>query len=201
MKTFWYNSVLIAFFAFFIYAAEANATNHQISRVDVTGNNRIDDNTILNYAKLSVGSVYNQARVDEALRALYKTELFSDVQINYDNSRLVISVEENFLINQVAFEGNKAINDDSLRDLVSLKARSTFSKNKLEEDISTIISSYRSAGRYSVVVEPKIIKLDFNRIDLIYEIKEGSITKITDINFIGNKKYSDRALRLSLIHI
>ncbi len=195
MKTFLYNSVFIAFFAFFMYATDANATNHQISRVDVTGNNRIDDNTILNYAKLSVGSVYNQARVDEALRALYKTELFSDVQINYDNSRLVISVEENFLINQVAFEGNKAINDDSLRDLVSLKARSTFSKNKLEEDISTIISSYRSAGRYSVVVEPKIIKLDFNRIDLIYEIKEGSITKITDINFIGNKKYSDRALR------
>ena len=68
-------------------------------------------------------------------------------------------------------------------------------KNKLEEDISTIISSYRSAGRYSVVVEPKIIKLDFNRIDLVYEINEGSITKITDINFIGNQNYSDRVLR------
>ena len=88
MKTFWYNSVLIAFFAFFIYATDASATNHQISRVDVTGNNRIDDDTILNYAKLSVGSVYNQAEVDEALRDLYKTELFSDVQINYDNSNI-----------------------------------------------------------------------------------------------------------------
>ncbi len=195
MKTFWYNSVLIAFFAFFIYATDASATNHQISRVDVTGNNRIDDDTILNYAKLSVGSVYNQAEVDEALRDLYKTELFSDVQINYDNSRLVISVKENFLINQVAFEGNRTINDGSLGDLVSLKARSTFSKNKLEDDISAIINSYRTAGRYSVVVEPKIIKLDFNRIDLVYEINEGSITKITDINFIGNKSYSDRALR------
>ena len=65
MKTLWYNSVLIAFFAFFMYATDANATNHQISRVDVTGNNRIDDNTILNYAKLSVGSVYNQADVDD----------------------------------------------------------------------------------------------------------------------------------------
>jgi len=195
MKTLWYNSVLIAFFAFFIYVTDANATNHQISRVDVTGNNRIDDDTILNYAKLSVGSIYNQADVDEALRDLYKTELFSDVQINYDNSRLVISVKENFLINQVAFEGNKTINDGSLGDLVSLKARSTFSKNKLEDDISTIINSYRIAGRYSVVVEPKIIKLDFNRIDLVYEINEGSVTKITDINFIGNKSYSDRALR------
>ena len=161
----------------------------------IRDSNRIDGDTILNYAKLSVGSAYNQAEVDEALRDLYETELFSDVQINYDDSRIVITVQENFLINQVAFEGNKAINDDSLRDLVSLKARSTFSKNKLEEDISTIISSYRSAGRYSVVVEPKIIKLDFNRIDLVYEINEGSITKITDINFIGNQNYSDRVLR------
>ena len=195
MRTFLYNSVFIAFFAFFICATDLHANNHLINRIDVTGNNRIDENTILNYAKLSVGSAYNQAEIDEALRDLYKTELFSDVQINYDDSRIVITVQENFLINQVAFEGNKAINDDSLRALVSLKARSTFSKNKLEEDISTIISSYRSAGRYSVVVEPKIIKLDFNRIDLVYEISEGSITKITDINFIGNKNYSDRALR------
>ena len=195
MRTLLYNSVFITFFAFFICASDLHANNHLISRIDVTGNNRIDENTILNYAKLSIGDAYNQAEVDEALRDLYKTELFSDVQINYDNSRIVITVQENFLINQVAFEGNKAINDDSLKDLVSLNARSTFSKNKLEEDISTIISSYRSAGRYSVVVEPKIIKLDFNRIDLVYEINEGSITKITDINFIGNKNYSDRVLR------
>ena len=195
MRTFLYNSVFITLFAFFVSATDLHADDHLISRIDVTGNNRIDGDTILNYAKLSVGSAYNQAEVDEALRDLYETELFSDVQINYDDSRIVITVQENFLINQVAFEGNKAINDDSLRDLVSLKARSTFSKNKLEEDISTIISSYRSAGRYSVVVEPKIIKLDFNRIDLVYEINEGSITKITDINFIGNQNYSDRVLR------
>ncbi len=195
MRTFLYNSVFITFFAFFLCATDLHADDHLISRIDVTGNNRIDSDTILNYAKLSVGSAYNQSEVDEALRDLYETELFSDVQINYDDSRLVITVRENFLINQVAFEGNKAINDDSLRDLVSLKKRSTFSKNKLEEDISTIINSYRSAGRYSVVVEPKIIKLDFNRIDLVYEINEGVITKITDINFIGNKNYSDRVLR------
>ena len=195
MRTILYNSVFIAFFALLICTTSVNANNHLIKSIDVTGNNRIDENTIINYAKLSAGSLYNQVEVDEALRDLYETELFSDVQINYDNSKIVITVQENFLINQVAFEGNKAINDDSLRDLVSLKARSTFSKNKLEDDISTIISSYRSAGRYSVVVEPKIIKLDFNRIDLVYEISEGSITKITDINFIGNKNYSDRALR------
>ncbi len=195
MRTILYNSVFIAFFALLICTTSVHANNHLIKSIDVTGNNRIDKNTIINYAKLSAGSLYNQVEVDEALRDLYETELFSDVQINYDNSKIVITVQENFLINQVAFEGNKAINDDSLRDLVSLKARSTFSKNKLEDDISTIISSYRSAGRYSVVVEPKIIKLDFNRIDLVYEISEGSITKITDINFIGNKNYSDRALR------
>ncbi len=83
----------------------------------------------------------------------------------------------------------------SLESITELKSRSTFSSEKLEQDIATIINAYRSAGRYSVFVEPKIIKLDFNRVNLIFEINEGGVTKITDINFIGNLNYSDRNLR------
>ena len=82
MRTFLYNSVFITILAFFVSATDLFADDHLISRIDVTGNNRIDGDTILNYSKLSVGSAYNQAEVDEALRDLYKTELFSDVQIN-----------------------------------------------------------------------------------------------------------------------
>ncbi len=96
MRTFLYNSVFITFFAFFLCATDLHADDHLISRIDVTGNNRIDSDTILNYAKLSVGSAYNQSEVDEALRDLYETELFSDVQINYDDSRLVITVRGKF---------------------------------------------------------------------------------------------------------
>ncbi len=165
------------------------ANNHIINQIEVIGNNRIDDETVINYSEILLGDLYNEIQVDNSLKNLYETELFSNVEIKYSNSILTIEVVENYLINQVAFEGNKKIDDQSLGSITSLKPRSTFSNKKLEEDIVTsIISSYRAAGRYSVFVEPKIIKLDYNRINLVFEINEGNVTKITDINFIGNSK-------------
>ncbi len=171
------------------------ADNHIINKVYVEGNNRIDSETIINYSGISLGEAYEETQVDDSLKKLYETELFSNVEIKYDNSILTIEVVENYLINQVAFEGNKKLDDQSLEAITSLKSRSTFSNRKLEEDISSIINSYRAAGRYSVYVEPKIIKLDFNRINLVYEIDEGNVTSISDINFIGNINFSDRKLR------
>jgi len=171
------------------------ADNHIINKVYVEGNNRIDSETIINYSGVSLGEAYEETQVDDSLKKLYETELFSNVEIKYDNSILTIVVVENYLINQVAFEGNKKLDDQSLEAITRLKSRSTFSNRKLEEDISSIINSYRAAGRYSVYVEPKIIKLDFNRINLVYEIDEGNVTRISDINFIGNINFSDRKLR------
>jgi len=171
------------------------ANNHLINQIEVKGNNRIDAETVINYSEILLGDSYNEIQVDNSLKNLYETELFSNVEIKYSNSILTIEVVENYLINQVAFEGNKKLDDKSLAAITSLKPRSTFSNRKLEEDITSIINSYRAAGRYSVFVEPKIIKLDFNRVNLVYEINEGNVTKITDINFIGNANYSDRKLR------
>jgi len=196
MKKLFFN-LFICFF--FISALSdsmiANATNHVIVNIDVNGNNRIDESTIINYSNLKEGDVYNKSFIDNSLKKLYETDLFSNVEITFENGNLTIFVEENYLINQIAFEGNTAIDDGALESLVLLQPRSTFSNAKLEEDITNIINAYRAAGRYSVYVEPKIIKLDFNRVNLVYEINEGNITKITDINFIGNKNYSDRNLR------
>ncbi len=186
---------IIAFMLVFFDSLQSYASNHIISTLEVVGNNRIDDATIINYSGIDPGDLYDENIIDESLKKLYETQLFSDVIIKYENSKLLIEVKENFLINQVAFEGNKALDDKSLESLTKLKSRSTFSNEKLEQDIATIINAYRSAGRYSVFVEPKIIKLDFNRINLIFEINEGNVTKITDINFIGNLNYSDRNLR------
>lgn len=171
------------------------ANNHIINQIEVKGNNRIDSETVINYSEILLGESYNEIQVDNSLKNLYETELFSNVEIKYSNSILTIEVVENYLINQVAFEGNKKIDDQSLGAITSLKPRSTFSNKKLEEDIASIISSYRAAGRYSVYVEPKIIKLDYNRINLVFEIDEGNVTRITDINFIGNSNFSDRKLR------
>lgn len=172
-----------------------HADNHVVKQIVVNGNNRIDTATVINYSGLATGDVYEELKVDNSLKKLYETELFSNIEIGYQNSILTINVEENYLINQVAFEGNKQIDDQSLEAIVALKSRSTFSKRKLEEDITLIINAYRAAGRYSIFVDPKIIKLDYNRINLVYEINEGNTTKITNINFIGNENFSDRNLR------
>lgn len=186
---------LIAALFLILCSQETHASNHVIEVVNVTGNNRIDSTTIVNYSGIKAGDAYDKDKIDDSLKRLYETELFSNIEIKYSESILAITVEENFLINAVVFEGNKSIDDESLEALVQLKARSTFSTKKLENDISKIINAYRAAGRYSIFVEPKIIKLDFNRINLIFEVNEGNVTKITDINFIGNNNYSDRKLR------
>jgi outer membrane protein insertion porin family len=144
------------------------ANNHLINQIEVKGNNRIDAETVINYSEILLGDSYNEIQVDNSLKNLYETELFSNVEIKYSNSILTIEVVENYLINQVAFEGNKKLDDQSLAAITNLKPRSTFSNRKLEEDITSIINSYRAAGRYSVFVEPKIIKLDFNRVNLVY---------------------------------
>ncbi|MBL6770563.1 MAG: outer membrane protein assembly factor BamA [Rhizobiales bacterium] len=185
-----YTAIFAAFDSIIVHAED-----HIINKIFVEGNNRIDAETVINYSGILLGDSYNETQVDASLKKLYETDLFSNVEIKYSNSILTIEVSENYLINQVAFEGNKKLDDQSLESITSLKPRSTFSNKKLEEDISRIINSYRAAGRYSVYVEPKVIKLDFNRINLIYEINEGNVTKITDINFIGNVNFSDRKLR------
>ncbi|MDG2186695.1 MAG: outer membrane protein assembly factor BamA [Hyphomicrobiales bacterium] len=177
------------------FLLEANANSHVIKEILVSGNNRIEDSTIINYSGLRSGDIYDSSSIDRSLKDLYKTDLFSDIQIAYEDSNIVINVVEHYTINLVAFEGNSALSDEDLANVAKFSSRSTFSKIKLEDDIDSIIAAYRSAGRFSVVVEPKIIKLDFNRINLVFEIKEGPVTKITDINFIGNENYTDRALR------
>ena len=187
-----------SFFIFLIFLSyspsELFADEHLILEIQVTGNNRVDSNTIITYSNINTNDAYSSLLADESLRNLYETELFSDVNIEYYNSVLTINVKENYVINRIAFEGNKALDDETLAALVSVKARSTYSRRKIQDNIEKIIKSYRDAGRFSVRIDPKIIILDYNRIDLIFEITEGPTTKISNINFIGNEIFSDKAL-------
>ena len=195
------NNSIKFFCSFFIFLAflsyspsKSFADQHIISDIQVIGNNRVESNTIISYSDINVNDIYTTILADESLRSLYETNLFSNVKIEYLNTILTIIVKENYVINRIAFEGNKAIDDDTLAALVSIKARSTYSRKKIQDNIEKIISSYRASGLFSISIDPKIIILDYNRIDLIFEITEGPTTKISNINFIGNKSYSDKAL-------
>jgi outer membrane protein assembly factor BamA len=106
-----------------------------------------------------------------------------------------VKVTENPILNRVAFEGNKKIDDDKLRDEVQSKPRQVFTRARVQSDVERILSIYRRGGRYNAVVEPKIIRLEQGRVDLVFEIDEGDVTGIKRISFVGNEHYGDGTLR------
>lgn len=167
-----------------------------ISQILVTGNQRIEPETVTSYMEINVGDTYDPAKVNTSLRALFRTGLFSDVRIFLTRRTvLVVQVAENPIINRVNFEGNKELTDKQLAKEVELRARVVFTAARAQKDVERITTLYRRAGRFAAKVVPKIIKLSQNRVDLVYEIIEGPVTRVERINFVGNQGFSDSTLR------
>jgi outer membrane protein insertion porin family len=163
--------------------------------IKVVGNRRVEPETVRTYLRFSVGDVYDAGLADESLRALFATGLFSDVQIEPQGSIVTVFVEENPVINQVAFEGNSEVDTATLASEVQLKPRSIFTRSRVQADVQRVLDVYRRQGRFAALVEPKIIELEQNRVNLVFEITEGSATKVKGINFIGNRAFTDGQLR------
>jgi outer membrane protein insertion porin family len=166
-----------------------------ITAVQIQGNVRSEVDTIRSYLQLKEGQPYDPAAADRSLKALFATGLFSDVVIDMQGSTLVVKVTENPILNRVAFEGNKKIEDDKLRDEVQSKPRQVFTRARVQADVERILTIYRRGGRYNAVVEPKIIRLEQGRVDLVFEIDEGDVTGIKRISFVGNEAFGDGTLR------
>jgi outer membrane protein insertion porin family len=166
-----------------------------VNRVIVQGNERIDSQTIASYLPIAIGDLVDAARIDLAIKTLYRTELFSDVQITLSGSDLTVKVVENPIVNQVVFEGDHALAESKLRDEVTIHPRSVFTKARVQQDVARIIELYRRSGRINATVTPKIVELPQKRVDLIFEINEGGKTGISRINILGNKAFSDSELR------
>ena len=131
------------------------------------------------------------SRIDAALKALYRHRSVSRTSASVTSGgRLVVTVVENPVINRVAFEGNKKAKDEQLKAEVQSKPRGTLSRPTVQADVQRIIEIYHRNGRFDVTVEPKIIELPNNRVDLVFEIKEGEKTGVKDINFVGTHAYS-----------
>ncbi len=166
-----------------------------ISRIVVEGNQRVEPETVRAYLQVAPGDPFDPARIDESLKALFQTGLFSDVRIYRRGNTLVVRVEENPLVNRVNFEGNSEISDKDLAKETELRERMMLTRARVQSDVQRIISVYRRAGYHGVRVEPKIIRLSQNRVNLVYEITEGKATKVRSIRFVGNKAFSDSKLR------
>ena len=168
----------------------------QVNRIVVRGNQRIDQTTVLSYLPIQPGDIVDPVTFDVAVRTLYRTNLFANVQLGLQpNGDLVIEVVENPIINQVTFEGNKALTEKKLRDEVSINPRGIYTRARVQEDVGKIVELYRMSGRISATVTPRLVQLDQNRVDVVFEIDEGPESGISGITFLGNKAFTDAELR------
>ena len=161
----------------------------------MTGNRRVEPETVRSYLQFSVGDAYDAAKVDGSIKALFATGLFSDVRIDRSGADVIVTVVENPVINQIAFEGNSEIDTETLRNEVQLKPRSVFTRARVQADVQRVLDVYRRQGRYAATIEPKIIELEQDRVNLVFEINEGGATKVKGIHFVGNHAFSDSQLR------
>jgi outer membrane protein insertion porin family len=175
--------------------APATAQPVTVSEVRITGTQRIDPATVLTYANLNVGDSVDSTELNNALRRLYATNLFNDVSVSLDGSTVIIAIDENPIINRIAIEGNDVLEDDILLTILDIKPRRVFTEQLAIKGKETLTEAYRQSGRYAAVIEPKIIELPDKRVDLIFEVNEGPLIKISTIKFIGNEAFSDNALK------
>jgi outer membrane protein insertion porin family len=178
-----------------LFSTSAQAQGASIRAINVTGNRRVEPETVRSYLQFSVGDAYDAAKVDGSIKALFATGLFSDVRVDRSGADIIVTVVENPVINQVAFEGNSEIETDTLRNEVQLKPRSVFTRARVQADVQRVLDVYRRQGRYAATIEPKIIELEQDRVNLVFEISEGAATKVKGIHFVGNHAFSDSQLR------
>ncbi len=175
--------------------ATLEAQTAAVGDILVSGNQRVDAATIRSYMRVQPGSAADAVAINESVRALYDTGLFADVRVEPAGSSLRVTVVENPVVNEIAFEGNRRINDDALKGVVQSQARRVFTRARAEADAAAILDAYRRSGRHAATVEPKIIQLDQNRVNLVFEINEGDRAEVRRIDFIGNQAFSSGRLR------
>ncbi len=172
-----------------------------IRTISVSGAQRLEPETIVSYIQLRPGMEYTAAGADQALIDLAETELFADFGITFNEASgaMVITVEENPIINRIILEGNRRVDSDEILPEINLSPRQIFTRSRVRADVARIIELYKRQGRFAATVEPQMVMLDQNRVDVIFEISEGPKSKVRQINIIGNEVFSDGDLRDEMI--
>ena len=171
------------------------AENLSFSSISVEGNKRLSDEAIVNYSRLVTGSIISSEDLNDAYRKIVSTGLFKNVSFKQSNQKLVISVTEYPTVNEISFEGNKKFTDEKLSSFIETKSRFVLAPNTLENDVAELQKVYKNSGRILARIQPKVINLSDNRVNVVFEVYEGSVVEIETINFVGNRTFSDRKLR------
>lgn len=186
---------LTIFLPFFLCNFSAFAANNSaIKSIEIKGNERVDQATIISYLDVAGLKNNSQKSLQESLKKLYESDLFLESKIYRQNGNIIVEVKENPIVSEIKIVGNKKIEDDALQSELSLKKRSVFTKAKLQSDLKRISEIYLKSGRFLTKIEPKIIQKDQNRVEVIFDIFEGAKAKIGDLYFVGNSAFDDQDL-------
>lgn len=176
-----------------VAATGANAAT--VSRVDVSGNRRMDAESVRILSDVNIGDTVGEARANQIAKKLQESGYFSKINVRMSGNVLKIDVVEAPTVNMVTIEGNDEISTDDLKKEIRLKERAAFDESTIGADVQRMLTIYQRKGFFGTKIEPKRIELDDNRVNVVYEITEGHPTYITNIDFAGNKKFSARTLR------
>jgi outer membrane protein insertion porin family len=178
------------------FAPMNEASAYVVSAIEVEGNQRVDRSTVLSYMTVQPGVPFTASDLNNDIKSLAATGLFARVSASRPSGGVLrITVVENKIVNRVAFEGNKKLDDEALANVVQLKPRGVLTDATIQSDTQRILEAYRRSGRFTASVEPKLIDLPQNRVDVVFEITEGKKSGVSRINFIGNQAFSDGKLR------
>ena len=171
-----------------------------VKRIEITGNTRISDETVLMFSRINEGQNFNSLMLNELLKNLYDSNFFSDVSVKFEDSIILINVEESPLIKDIKISGIKADKFKKLiRESLILKPRGSYNNFFLSEEKKIIKSKLKSAGYYFAKIDPFVETLDDNMVSIDYRIDLGEKSKIRKISFIGDKVYKDNKLRSIII--
>lgn len=178
-----------------LFFSPAYAQAFSFSNVTIEGNERVDAPTILSFLGIGQGQALTAGELNDASQRLVNSGLFETVELVPQGSTLIVRVQEYPIVNVINFEGNRRIDDEKLAEAISSQSRRIYSPSQAEADAAAITEIYRVTGRMAATVDPRIIRRDGNRVDLVFEIAEGRVVEVERLAFVGNRAFSDRRLR------
>lgn len=167
----------------------------KIKSINIKGNQRVEESTIKEYLGLKVGDKFSQAIKSNAVKSLYSSLLFENVNLKFNNGALDVLVTETPFVSKIEFKGNYKIKTEQLAREIYTSPGESLRKAKLRTDIAKIKEIYKRSGRFSAKVASKIEKQENNRVKVIFDINEGPKTGVKNISFVGNENYKDSELR------
>ncbi len=167
----------------------------KIHNLKVEGNQRVEAETIRSLLVTDSGGGFSSGSLNASLKSLFDSGYFADVKLRLQGNTLIVTVQENPIVNQISIEGNSEIKDDLLKPELKLRPREVFTQGRLKADVEKMQTLYRLKGYFATIITPKLIRREQNRVDVVFEVEEGKATKVSRVFFVGNKHFSESKLQ------